>query len=233
MKIEDYKNLWQDLGNSVEQNWKLDMDALRQENLDKASHKLKNLFRVKLFILCFFLAVFAYLAMLIVKYLPTVATIATLASFEFWTFMVICVLIYELFLINKFDYNDPLPKLLKCLSLIKLSTIRLLRVGTLILPFNTILLSYYIIFEENMIGVIIQNGLDWPLTFSLVFSTLISIWSFRKISPKNAKKKWMYKLLRGNGSQVMDAIYFMNQIRSIEKNDSVIKKTVDNNVYSK
>lgn len=230
MKIEDYQNLWQDLENSVEQNWKLDMDVLRQENLNKASSKLKNLFRVKLFILCFFLVVFAYLAVLIVKYLPTIATVVTLASFEFWILIVICVLIYELFLINKFDYNDPLPILLKRLSLIKLSTIRLLRTGTLILPFNTILLGYYIIFGENMIGVIMLNGIDWLLTISLVFSMLVSIWSFRKLSPKNAKKKWMYKLLSGNGSQVIDAIYFMNQIRSMEKSDLVIKKEVDNNV---
>lgn len=230
MKIEDYQNLWQDLENSVEQNWKLDMDVLRQENLNKASSKLKNLFRVKLFILCFFLAVFAYLAVLIVKYLSTIATVVTLASFEFWIIIVICVLIYELFLINKFDYNDPLPILLKRLSLIKLSTIRLLRTGTLILPFNTILLGYYIISGENMIKVIMLNGMDWPLIISLAFSMLVSIWSFRKLSPKNAKKKWMYELLRGNGSQVMDAIYFMNEIRSMEKSDLVIKKEVDNNV---
>lgn len=81
-----------------------------------------------------------------------------------------------------------------------------------------------------MIKVIMLNGMDWPLIISLAFSMLVSIWSFRKLSPKNAKKKWMYELLRGNGSQVMDAIYFMNEIRSMEKSDLVIKKEVDNNV---
>ena len=228
MKLEDLKDPWDDLGEDIEDNWQLDLNLLRQSYLTKASDKLNNLLRVKLFILCFFLAVTVYLVVLIVKNLSSIATAATLTFFAFWTIMVSLVLIYEVFLLKSIDYNEHLALLLKKLSLIKLSTIRLLRLGALLLPFNTLLLGYYIITGRNLIEHVVINGVDWVTLVSFIFCALVSYWLIEKISLKNVKKKWMYRFLGGNGSQVLDAIYFMNQISSLEQDDLLIKGTVDN-----
>ncbi|MEL6538868.1 MAG: hypothetical protein AAFQ98_25860, partial [Bacteroidota bacterium] len=56
------------------------------------------------------------------------------------------------------------------------------------------------------------------------FCVLVSYWLLQKISLKNVEKKWMYQLLRGNGSQVLDAIYFMKQISSLEQDDLPFKE---------
>ena len=221
MKLEDLKDPWDDLGEDIEDNWQLDLNLLRQSYLTKASDKLNN-----------FLAVTVYLVVLIVKNLSSIATAATLTFFAFWTIMVSLVLIYEVFLLKSIDYNEHLALLLKKLSLIKLSTIRLLRLGALLLPFNTLLLGYYIITGRNLIEHVVINGVDWVTLVSFIFCALVSYWLIEKISLKNVKKKWMYRFLGGNGSQVLDAIYFMNHISSLEQDDLLIKGTVDNKQYT-
>src|SRR5690606_36326016 len=110
--------------------------------------------------------------------------------------------------------------------LIKLSNIRLFRMGTVILPFNTVLLSYYLLFDENLISDVLMYGIDWVSGISLGFCALVSIWSFRKISSKNANKKWMYKLLKGNGSQVLDVMSYLKQIEELENDNKAIDREI-------
>ncbi len=217
MQLDEYKRLWTGLENNIERNWQLDLDVLKKLNLGKTRNKIRHLFRVKFIALCFFLVVTSHLLLLIIEDELPPTTIITLSFYTLWTALVSVFLIYELFLLQRVNYTEPLVTLLKRLVLIKLSTIRLLRLGALILPVNTAFLGYYFVFGRNLLEDLLNHGINWLIGVTFASCLLISIWLYKKFNAKNAGKPWMYQLLRGNGSQIMDAIHYVKEVQSFEK----------------
>jgi hypothetical protein len=122
--------------------------------------------------------------------------------------------IRQIYLISKFDLNQPIIENQKILAMLQSFIIIYLRIGLLQFPFY---LAYISIAFRMFFGIDMwQNGnLTW-LIIQLAFSVLlipISLWIFKKISHKNMNIHWVKYLIESSGGKtVTRAMEFLNEI---------------------
>jgi len=222
MELDDLKLSWANLDQKLDRNWKLNLQLIRQTNLDKAQRKITNLIWAK----GLALAVYFISLILFVEFtfdnLGVIHLATTGILLSTWTLAICITSIHELHLITTIDYALPVPDLQKKLVSIRLATVKYLRLGIWIIPLS---FAFTILFFKAIFGVdiVAVGDTNWMIAngvFSLVVFVPLAIWLTKKISPKNAEKKWMNKLLKGNGSQITTAIDFLKEIESFEKEES-------------
>jgi len=62
-----------------------------------------------------------------------------------------------------------------------------------------------------------QNWIWTNVLLSILVFLPLTIWGHFKLSPKNANTKWMQAFLKGNGSQITDAMIFLEEIKKFEE----------------
>ena len=78
------------------------------------------------------------------------------------------------------------------------------------------IVSAEVLFGYDIIKLAKADWLIWQAGLSIAFIPL-AIWLHQKLSPKNIHKSWMNKVLKGNGSQITEAIEFIKEIEEFEK----------------
>lgn len=217
--LEDLKNTWAELDQKLDRNWKLNLELIRRTNLDKARKKIRSLIWVNALTLTFYLVATVLFVSFTIANLASIPLMVTGIVFGLWTLLICIAAVHEFELISKLDYSAPIPELQKKLSKIKLVIIRYLRLGVWIFPlyFGFIILFFKLLFGIDIVTHGDQNWIIGNLIFSVVVFVPLALWAHKKLSPVNAEKKWMNKLLRGNGSQITDALVLLDEIEEFEE----------------
>ena len=222
MELEDLKLSWAGLNRKLDRNWKLNLQLIRQTNLDKAQQKMKNLILVKALTLGFYLISMALFLVFAVNNWSVIHMAATGVLLGLWALAVCIASIHELELITSLDYSQPIPMLQKRLMKIRLTNIKYLRLGIWIIPlsFAFVILFFKVIFGVDIVAVGNTTWIIANAVFSIVVFVPLAIWLTKKISPKNAEKKWMNKLLGGTGSQITTALSFLSEVEKFEQEEN-------------
>jgi len=216
--LEEIKLLWNTYEQKLDRNYKLNLELLKRTNLDKAKNKIRKLTWMTGITLAFYVMVTFFLVVFAIGNISSISVAVSSGILALWTLLISIAAIHELELISRMDYSAPVAELQKRMSHLKLIIIRYLRLGVWIFPLYMVfvVMFFKVIFGIDIVANADTGWLLWQLPVMLLF-TLGAIWAQKKLSPKNAEKPWMNKLLSGNGSQITEALSLLDEIEQFEK----------------
>ena len=219
MELDNLKELWAGIDQKLDRNWQLNLEIIRRTNLDKARNKMRSLTWIISITLAFYILVTLFFVRFTVANWGNLQFMATGIVLGGWSVWICFASIRELNAISKIDYAAPITVLQKQLIDLKLMIIRTLRIVGWIFPFSFafMILFFKVLFNVDIVAKAPMDWVIWNLIIYLVLFVPLSLWIHTKLHPRNANKKWMHKLLQGNGSQINDAVDFLKEIEDFEK----------------
>ncbi|MTI20987.1 hypothetical protein E1176_08130 [Fulvivirga sp. RKSG066] len=218
MELEEIKSIWQSYEKKLDRNYQLNLELLRRTNLDKAKSKIRKLTWMTGITLAFYVMVTFFFVVFAIGNSSSIPIAASSGLLALWTLLISIAAVHELELISRLDYGAPVAELQKRLSHLKLVIIRYMRLAVWIFPLYMVfvVMFFKVIFGVDIVAVADTSWLLWQLPVMFLFA-LGALWAHKKLSPKNAEKPWMNKLLSGNGSQITEALIFLKEIDEFER----------------
>lgn len=128
------------------------------------------------------------------------------------TAIAVVVYIYQLVLINKIDFSEPVLTIQAKLSALKSSTLNITRMLFLQLPIWTTFYWNETMFANGNLFLWIIQGI---ITLSF---TCLAFWLFLNIKYENRNKKWFQLIFRGKEWQpILQAMELLNQIEKYQE----------------
>jgi hypothetical protein len=124
----------------------------------------------------------------------------------------VTVYIYQLVLINKIDFSEPVLTIQGNLSKLKVSTLNVTRILFLQLPvWTTFYWNKKMFAAENLFLWILQGIITLSLTY-------LAVWLFFNIKYENRNKKWFQWIFRGKEWQpILQSMELLNQIEKYQE----------------
>ncbi len=220
MELAEIKNIWQAYEKKLDRNYQLNLELLKRTNLDKSKSKIRKLTWMTGITLAFYIVVTFCLVVFTIANISSPGIAISSGVLALWTLLICIAAVHELELISQMDYAAPVAELQKRLSHLRLVIIRYLRLGVWIFPLYMV---FVVMFFKIIFGIDIMANADtgWLLGQIPVILLFVAgaIWAHRKLSPKNAEKPWMNKLLSGNGSQITEALALLKEIEKFEEEE--------------
>lgn len=213
------QSIWKQHEAALEENRALNVQLLREIKVDKAKSSLRRLLYLPISSMIFYsFILIVSLGFIIanwsVWYLALSGVVISIFSLLF-----VLLSIKQLWQILSVDYDTHIVSLQKNISLIKSSVIDNLRLSNWIIPcFPFVLIFLFkVLWDVDMVANLSNQMLYvyGAIIFSLV---IVSFMISRVLKPSNSNSKWMTWLLHGSGSQVDEAVAFLEEVRAFEKN---------------
>lgn len=216
------QHIWEQNEKALEKTRKLNLSLLREIKLDKARSSVKKLLFLPISTLIFYSILGGY------------ALYFTATQWGIWYFMLAggavayfsiwfaLSSIRQLKIILSLDYETPVIRLQEDLAHLKVAIVHNLRIGAWSLPFGPFvgLFFFKALFDVDLMGLLNYTMI---VSFGIVTIVLeiISLLLLRALRPKNINKKWLNWLLQGSGSQVTEAMGFLDQIMEFQVEEEV------------
>jgi len=220
MEDTELKSLWQAYDQKLERSLALNLHLVKELQTQKARSALRRLAWYKVLLIALGLMWTAILGWLMYRlYTPGLISFTISAGMVILFNLVgIASYIRHLVLIHRIDNSNSVLATQKHLAELQASTLRVMRILYLQLPFYT---TFF--YTREMF---IQGGLwFWLSTVPVTLAfTAASIWLYRNIRQENAHKKWFRRMFDGpEWTPVTQAIAFLEEIDAFERED-VVKK---------
>lgn len=217
--MEELKHIWKEQEKKIDRNWQLNVEMLRNTNLDKAKSKMNSLTWITAITLSFYLLMAMFFAIFAFKNLQTAHIAISGFVLTIWSLLIAVGAIKQLSAIQKIDYTEPIPILQKKLESLKLIILKYLQLAQWIIPLYLAFVVFWVKVLFNF-DIIVNAGKTWLIVQLILSISLIplSVWLHKKLSPKNISKKWVSSILKGAGSQVSEAIEFIKRIDEFKRN---------------
>jgi len=217
-ELDELKLLWVNMDEKLNRNWKLNMKNLQTANLDKVKRGMSRLVWIKGLTMGFYgLSALLFMTYAFSRWgIPHQAVTGII--FGIWSLVIFITSLHELRLITRVNYAEQISVLQKELIHIQLTIIKYLRLAVWVFPlyFGFIILLFDLLFGVDVVEVGSRNWIISNVVISAGIFLPAAIWMRNKLTPKNANKNWMKKLLRGNGSQVSDAVRLLEEINAYQ-----------------
>lgn len=218
MELDDLKKMWVAQEEKLNRNWNLNLELLRKINLDKAKSKLQSLVWINSITLASYIAFALFFINFSIQNWPVIHYVISGGILAIWSIGIAIGAIKQLESILQIDYAAPVLILQKKLEQLKTMVIKYFRLAIWILPFYMV---FVILFNELLFNFDIVSHADktW-LTAQWIFSIILvapTVWMYKKLNPTNWDTSWMKTLLKGNGTQITDAMDFIHEIETFEK----------------
>lgn len=218
MNEEELKLLWQSTNEKLESSLRVNKNNTDNITRMKAQNILASMKPTKLFTLIvgiiWVIVLGSILGNLIVNHSGDVsifflfsATIQVLL-----TAITIGIYIYQIDLINKIDFSEPVLTIQEKISKLKISTLNVTRLLFLQLPVWT---TFY--WNEKMF--LSENWLLWIIQGIVTISfTYVALWLFFNIKYENRNKEWFKLIFRGKEWEpVLQSMELLNQIEQYQE----------------
>jgi len=182
--------------------------------MDKVEKKMKSLVRIKAIALSFYILIGFLLIGYIVAKWPQPVFVISGVILAVLAFTIVYTSVKELKLILTIDYSATISQLQKQLLNIRSVVIKYLRKLIWIFP---LYMAFVVLFFDLVFGInIIQHGDRIWILMQSVISVFVMIplvvWMLKKLVPENADKKWMRWILKGNGTQITEALELLREV---------------------
>lgn len=217
-EIELIMQNWSSISKKLDQNWRLNFELLRKTNLDKARNKVTRLIWVTAVTLAFYTFCLFGLTKFAVANWSEPLLAASGLILAFWC-LVICIgAVHELELMSRLQYDKPILELQKDLAKIRVVIVKYLRILVWLLPnsFVFIPLTFKGLFGFNILEQAPMDWVLWNIAISIAIFAPVSYFLWVKLNPKQIDEKWLRILFQGSGSQLNDAIVFLEEIEEFE-----------------
>lgn len=218
MNEQELKLLWHSTNEKLESSLRVNKNNTDEITRLKAQNVLASMKPTKLFTLIvgiiWVIGLGSILGNLIVNHLGDVSLFFLLSATiqVLLTAITIGIYVYQIDLINKIDFSEPVLTIQEKVSKLKISTLNVTRLLFLQLPVWT---TFY--WNERMF--LAENWLLWVLqaivTISFVY---VALWLFFNIKYENRNKKWFKLIFRGKEWQpVLQSMELLNQIERYQE----------------
>jgi hypothetical protein len=166
----------------------------------------------------FFVIVAFYAMYFAVSYLDDWYFIFCGGIISFFSIWYVISSIRQLKHILSIDYSASVIQLQKDFTTIKLSILRNLRIAAYLLPFGPFVGVFVakVIFNIDLMNLVKYDTIT-ELSITFIALEIISFVILNALRPKNINKSWVKWLMIGSGSQVDEAITFLEDIQEFEQ----------------
>lgn len=212
--MEDFslKNIWSSYDNVLEKSINLNTHLLEELQKQKIRFSFRSLLHAKIFGLAIGIACILSMAWVLFYFHSQV--IFTISFSMIFIFNMIATVGYirHIFLIAHLNFSKSIANTQEKLASLQAAIIRHFRILCLQLPFYTTLFIPDILLKEGSVTYWAVQG-----TVTALF-ILAAVWLYKNISYKNINKKWLKKLIEGDGgTTVSKAIVFIKEIGEFKK----------------
>lgn len=219
MNENELKFLWQSASEKLQNSLKINKKNTNEITKLNVQNVLSTMKPKKVFLIIFgviwVIALASLLSNLLINHLQEASLffMFSVAILLLLNVFAIAVYVYQIDLINKIDYSEPVLIIQKKISILKISTLNVARILFLQLPVWTIFYWNEKMFvAENWVFVAIQVMVALSFTY-------FALWLFFNIKYENKNKKWFQLIFRGKEWQpILQSIEFLNQIEEYQEN---------------
>ena len=218
MNEKELKSLWQSTNEKLESSLRVNKHNTENITRLKAQYVLVSMRPAKLFALTvgiiWVIGLGSFLGYLIINHLSNVNIFFLLSAIiqVLLTTFTIAIYVYQVDLISKIDFSEPVLAIQKKISKLKISTLNVTRLLFLQIPVWT---TFY--WNEKMF--LAENWLLWIIQGIITISfTYVSFWLFFNIKYDNRNKKWFQLIFRGKEWQsILQSMELLNQIEQYQE----------------
>lgn len=218
MNEQELKLLWHSTNEKLESSLRVNKNNTDEITRLKAQNVLASMKPTKLFTfivgIIWVIGLGSILGNLIVNHSGDVSIFFLVSAIiqVLLTAITIGIYVYQIDLINKIDFSEPVLTIQEKVSKLKISTLNVTRLLFLQLPVWT---TFY--WNERMF--LAENWLLWMLqgivTLSFVY---VALWLFFNIKYENRNKKWFKLIFRGKEWEpVLQSMELLNQIEQYQE----------------
>jgi hypothetical protein len=186
----ELKSIWSAYDKKLERSLKINLKLLEEMQVTKAKSKLNTLLSIKIVGMLVGIIWMLFLGVLVAgNHFRNVYFSTSLSILMLFGIIAIATYIRHMVLISGIDYTESITSSQSKLAELQLSTIRITGFLWLQLPF------YTTFFWSNDWVTKGDPGF-WLIAFPVtILFTALAIWLYKNITPENAEKKWVKKLL--------------------------------------
>ncbi len=213
-------DIWQQHESRLTNSHKLNIKLLKEVKISQAKSSLKSLLFLPISTLIFFIVMASYgLHFTVTTWGPWYFAFAGIMVTSF-SLAYIINSIRQLKQILTIDYKSPVVQLQKEMSQLRSSVIVNLKIAAGLLPFAPFLAIFILksLFDYNLVESLSRTMLFIYGGISLLL-LLFSIQVFKTLSSRTPNKTWLNWLLKGSGSQVDEALSFLQEINAFENEE--------------
>lgn len=206
------KNIWSSYDNVLEKSINLNTHLLEELQKQKIRFSFRSLLRAKIFGLLVGLLCLFGVAWVLFNFHTQIIFTVSLCMIFIFNFIATIDYSRHIFLIAHLNFSKSIANTQKKLATLQAAIIKHFRILCLQLPF------YVTIFIPDVL--LKEGGTTYWTVQGIVIAlfTIASIWLYRNISYKNINKKWLKKLIEGDGgTTVSKAITFIEEIEEFKK----------------
>ncbi len=219
MENLNIQDIWKQNEQLLDRTRKLNGQLLRELKMDKAKASLKRLLFLPISTLVFYSILSSYALCFMVNHWGTWYFMLAGGAVAFFSTWLLISSIQQIKRILSLDYDAPILTLQSNLALLKTNIIQNLRIAAYLLPFGPFvgLFFFKVVFNVDLMQVLDYNMIVSFGVITIVLEVL-SLLLLRALRPKNSHERWLNFLLQGSGSQVDEALGFLEQIKEFENN---------------
>ncbi|HKK74510.1 MAG TPA: hypothetical protein VJ953_05530 [Saprospiraceae bacterium] len=222
MKDLSIQELWKQQEALLEETRTFHAQVLREVKIDKARSSLRRFLLLPISTAVFFALLAGNAFYFAATHLEAWYFIFSGGIVGFFSVLLVVASVRQLYLILSLDYQAPIIRLQKQLSKLKVVVVDNLRIAAWSLPFSPFI---GVFFFKTILGLDVVETLDSTAILSVGFSVVVlevlSLLILRALRPQNTRKNWLNWLLQGNGSQVDEALDFLQQIEAFQQEERV------------
>ncbi|WP_407557476.1 hypothetical protein [Winogradskyella sp. 4-2091] len=214
-------NLWKKSESLLQENRILNLKLLKEIKLEKAKTSIKNLLFLPISSLVFYTILGFYAMYFAISYAQHWYFTFSGVVVAFFSFWLVWSSIKQLKLIFSIDYSKAVVNIQKKLVKLKISVVQNFRIVAWLLPFGPFV---GIFFFKVLFNLDVMTLLNFNMIISFSITTVllevVSLMLLKALHPKNINSKWLNWLLKGSGSQVNDALQYLNAIEEFQTEPS-------------
>tara|TARA_Y100000782_G_C10188616_1_gene268692 strand:+ start:11075 stop:11740 length:666 start_codon:yes stop_codon:yes gene_type:complete len=218
MESTNIQDLWKQHEAQLESTRKINSEVLKTVHIGQAQATLRRLFFLPISTLLFYLLVAAYGSYFSLKHIHTWYFVFSGSLVVAGALLYCGISMLQLKQLLSIDYTLPVVQLQKDIAALKPAFITNLKIAAWILPFGPFI-GLFVVQALFNIDLTTYVTIDLLASFSIITIVLeiIGWFAARAFSAKNSSKKWMNWWLKGSGSQVDEALAFLNQLKAFEE----------------
>ena len=219
MDINYIQEIWKQHETALEESRELNLALLKEVKIDKAKSSLRSLLYLPISTLIFYTFVLFYCLGFIINNWAIWYFAFSGMGIAIFSLLFVILSIRQLTQILSIDYGTPIVELQKNISRIKSSIVDNLRIANWIIPcFPLLNIFFFKVFWNVDIVAYMSSNMVYIYGAIFIILVIVSIFFSKLLSQRNINKKWMSWLLQGGGSQIDEALTFLDEVKEFENN---------------
>ncbi len=235
MDLQDIQNLWSEYDKKLDRNLELNIKVLRELNVSKAQHNLRNFVLLRIAAALWFVAVAVVLGNFIADNISNIPLVLSAAIIDIFTLLSLHFTVRQIVIATTMDYSAPIVVIQKQILSLKPLILSYARIGALSIPLYPLyfIVGCKIFLDIDIIDILLKHADTWFWIWLILSVAIVippALWLYKKTRLENVGHTWVkWFIVDVSWKQIDKAVDFLHTIEQFEKEDSTSSRAVANN----